>query len=563
VKEKMSKISDLQGKLGGAALLAGMKPGARPPAKLVKKSDDEKSAAAEIDSAAIDKPALPAERRQRTRKDLSEIASEVVRDDEELTAEFGKSIVSPDDGTGDDGADPVEEKADFLPDEPPKTREEIVTADVEAKSEDSDVAETTASRPSIEGDAIDADAAAASDALPVPASKGSKTEPKSRKQLSSGLFPQITEPFSSGVAMVTKQFSTSADTLVYTADSAIEGLHQHTGLRVAPLSVPIERRRQTFAVLMQSTAGLWCLALNFWFIRYSTGAPFYFYLFYLAYKMFFQTFHRDGGLPIPWMRNASIWKWYSDFFPIRLHKSADLDPKRVYIFGYHPHGIISHGAWGTFAIQTSGFPELFPGVSPRACTLRINFMIPFWDLLLTWVGMVDASRESIEACLNLGDSVCLVIGGAKESLDAHSSSKAVPLFLKKRKGFVKVALENGAALVPVFGFGENDLYHQIYNPKGSWLRNFQDKLQQKMGFALPLFSGRGIFLYDWGFLPKRVPINVVFGEPIQCPKLPRSEISLEILSEYHDRYMAALKKVFDEYKGRFYKSKDPPEMVFV
>jgi hypothetical protein len=39
----------------------------------------------------------------------------------------------------------------------------------------------------------------------------------------------------------------------------------------------------------------------------------------------------------------------ADYFPIRLHKTVDIPPTKSYIFGYHPHGIISLGAFVNFA----------------------------------------------------------------------------------------------------------------------------------------------------------------------------------------------------------------------
>lgn len=64
-------------------------------------------------------------------------------------------------------------------------------------------------------------------------------------------------------------------------------------------------------------------------------------------------------------------------------------------------------------------------------------------------------------------------------------------------------------LVPVFGFGENDLYKQVPNQPGSWLRRFQTLATKLLTFSLPAFYGRGIFNYSFGFLPFRHPVNVV------------------------------------------------------
>lgn len=49
-----------------------------------------------------------------------------------------------------------------------------------------------------------------------------------------------------------------------------------------------------------------------------------------------------------------------------------------------------------------------------------------------------------------------------------------------------------AGLVPVFSFGENDIYQQMPNEKGTWLYTAQKKFQGMFGFTLPLFHGRGL-----------------------------------------------------------------------
>lgn len=72
-----------------------------------------------------------------------------------------------------------------------------------------------------------------------------------------------------------------------------------------------------------------------------------------------------------------------------------------------------------------------------------------------------------------------------------------------------------ASLVPVFSFGENELFRQIPNPPGSGLRQFQLRLQRILGVAIPLFHARGVFQYSFGLLPFRRPIHTV-GKP---PKL--------------------------------------------
>lgn len=54
-----------------------------------------------------------------------------------------------------------------------------------------------------------------------------------------------------------------------------------------------------------------------------------------------------------------------------------------------------------------------------------------------------------------GSALTIVVGGAAESLSAHPGT--ADLTLKRRMGFIKLAIRQGADLVPVFSFGENDV----------------------------------------------------------------------------------------------------------
>eukprot|EP00501_MAST-03F_sp_TOSAG23-6_P001139 GSMAST32.ASY1.ANO1.1182.1 assembled CDS len=287
---------------------------------------------------------------------------------------------------------------------------------------------------------------------------------------------------------------------------------------VAPLNIPVSRRRQTLAVLIWSLIIPICLALSVHCMFSKNSIIFYSFLLYLLYINFFQVFHEDGGRRSMWVRRLLLWKWMARYFPVTLIKTSELSISRKYIFGYHPHGIISLGAITALATEgpSPSFEEHFPGINIRVLTLAVNFYLPFLGLLLTKLGVCSCSKRSCNSVLNKGNgnAIALVLGGAKESLDSHV--RTARLTLKHRKGFVKVALRQGADLVPIFCFGETDLFDQAENPRGSLLRRIQASMQSVLGFAVPIFKGRGVFNYVFGFLPQRRPLYVVVGTPIVC-----------------------------------------------
>lgn len=63
--------------------------------------------------------------------------------------------------------------------------------------------------------------------------------------------------------------------------------------------------------------------------------------------------------------------------------------------------------------------------------------------------------------------------------------------------------------MPVYSFGETDLYNQWIFPENSLLYKIQQAVRKFTGIAPVLFLGRGIFQNHFGLLPYQKPINMV------------------------------------------------------
>lgn len=338
---------------------------------------------------------------------------------------------------------------------------------------------------------------------------------------------------------------------------------ERSSIRWAPLNVPLQRRLQTFVVLCHTLTIPIFLTLFFWFCAVPLFWPIL--IPYLVWIAIFSTAPTDGTLTgrMDWLRRSKVWSLYASYFPARLHRSQELPPTRKYIFGYHPHGIISHGAFAAFATDALGFSQLFPGITNTLLTLEANFRIPLYRNYALAMGINSVSRESCENILSkgglnnegMGRAITIVIGGARESLDAKPDSSTLKLILKSRKGFVKMAIRTGADLVPVLAFGENDLYDQLSGAEHPFIHKMQMLVKKFAGFTVPLFHARGVFNYDVGLMPYRRAVNVVVGRPIQVQRQGHrgdgDKIDMAYVDELHAQYVQELERLWEEWKGAF------------
>ncbi|KAK4128418.1 DAGAT-domain-containing protein [Parathielavia appendiculata] len=333
--------------------------------------------------------------------------------------------------------------------------------------------------------------------------------------------------------------------------------HRAGGIRFAPWNIPYRRRVQTMAVVAHCMSIV--MTVSFFFFLCAIPLTWPLLIPYLLHMLLSKS-ASDGRLRArsERFRRLPVWRFFADYFPARLHKTHHLPPTRKYIFGYHPHGIISHGAFAAFGTEALGFADQFPGITNSLLTLDSNFRIPLYRDYILALGIQSVSKESIQAILTtgglngegMGRAVTIVVGGARESLEAYPGT--LHLVLAQRKGFVKMALRTGADLVPVLAFGENDLYDQVSPQRHPLLHALQRWLLRTLKFTLPFLHGRGIFNYDVGLMPYRRPLNVVVGRPIAVRQVREGNgVDPREVDRLHAEYVGELERMWEVYKDVF------------
>lgn len=141
----------------------------------------------------------------------------------------------------------------------------------------------------------------------------------------------------------------------------------------------------------------------------------------------------------------------------------------------------------------------------------------------------------MKSYMRKGESLALPPGGFEEATLTCTTQDRV--FIKKRTGFIRLCLQHGMRVRPVYVFGEKGFF---WNIQGA----FSSRL------AINRFGVPAIF--PWGslllpLLPRgTVDMYTVVGPPIVLPKI--EEPTKDEVKKWHDMYMAALVKLFDEHK---------------
>eukprot|EP00440_Ansanella_granifera_P024632 gb/GFBE01026752.1/.p1 GENE.gb/GFBE01026752.1/~~gb/GFBE01026752.1/.p1 ORF type:complete len:326 (+),score=54.49 gb/GFBE01026752.1/:1-978(+) len=221
----------------------------------------------------------------------------------------------------------------------------------------------------------------------------------------------------------------------------------------------------------------------------------------------------------------------------KLEAAEELRKCEQCIVAVHPHGVLSLGHY----LVISGFDAALEKAAPasRRCALSagVIFKLPIVRELALGLGCVDAHREVAKRVLSSGLSISVVPGGEREQLLAQRGD-VEHLVLKHRQGFVRLALQHGVPIVPVYAFGECQLFRQ-----SQFLMGIRAWVQRTLGIALVMPYG------PWG-LPMQTfstPVRIVVGKPLSMPRL--AEPTKSEIGEHHARYIQELSALFERNKA--------------
>ena len=126
----------------------------------------------------------------------------------------------------------------------------------------------------------------------------------------------------------------------------------------------------------------------------------------------------------------------------------------------------------------------------------------------------------------------------------YTQPEKLTVVLKKRRGFICIALTSGNSIFPCLGFGEKDLSDMLSDTQSqkhvskssNTLFRLQILLKNVTSFSLPIATH---------LLPKRKKINVIVGAPINFPLVQHPDE--ELIDKYNTLYCNQLEKIYNKH----------------
>jgi 2-acylglycerol O-acyltransferase 2 len=222
------------------------------------------------------------------------------------------------------------------------------------------------------------------------------------------------------------------------------------------------------------------------------------------------------------------------------HTFLEASSENQYIFATFPHGVNADFRILMDGMLSHVLMSFVLSNNIRVLAATVLFRIPIVRELALWTNCVDARRSVADSLLKHGRSLLILPGGQAEQIRTRRGKEMV--YLKRRKGFIKLALKHDVEVVPVYVFGCSD----YYNTSHAFIK-FRLWLLKHFGICIPLASGAFHSL----ICPFPIQTTIVFGKPQTFQKTKNiADPTIEEVNTAHDQFMVALTNLFDEHKDR-------------
>eukprot|EP00742_Colponemidia_sp_Colp-10_P004938 GILJ01005274.1.p1 GENE.GILJ01005274.1~~GILJ01005274.1.p1 ORF type:complete len:320 (+),score=31.08 GILJ01005274.1:86-1045(+) len=245
---------------------------------------------------------------------------------------------------------------------------------------------------------------------------------------------------------------------------------------------------------------------------------------YYVYRWFFPVsywpaFHRF----MKWMDIGS----YFDQHPTLHAPSEKVLRERPFMICHHPHGVFAVGF--NTAYSTS-----------KDFNIRVHwivffgaFFVPIAAELWGWMGSAPSSRWYMEHLMKRSQNVALIPGGLEECTITTKDKDR--LYIKRRFGFIRLALKYGYRIFPSYTFGETSLY---------WTCTYGEKF--RLWLNSWNFPASVLMFGVRGFLPDpTVKLRTVVGEPLDFPTI--EDPTKEEIQMYLHKYISSLKSLVQKH----------------
>jgi 2-acylglycerol O-acyltransferase 2 len=241
--------------------------------------------------------------------------------------------------------------------------------------------------------------------------------------------------------------------------------------------------------------------------------------------------------PQRWFFKGPLFNIWREYFDYKIDISAITEDKTFnhdakYLFAEFPHGSMP-----VAQIISASIMDQISGDRPSICGLGADavFMFAGMRQFMSALGVHPANRSNITKILNNYKRVAIIPGGIAEIYLINDKTEQI--YLKERKGFVKAAIQEGAAIVPTFFFGNSRLF-TIVGGSGS-TDSFLAKLSRSLKMSIIFFYGR--FYLP---IPFRRPLLMVLGKPIEVKQ--KDNPTIEEIDEVLEKLQESVTKLYYE-----------------